>query len=60
MVRRPGIKWKTKSGTRIRVDTDRRLDEAGWAVLRIWEHEPAESAADMVEARLAGLRGERP
>jgi DNA mismatch endonuclease, patch repair protein len=41
-------------------DTDRRLKEEGWTVLRIWEHVPAESAAEMIEARLAGLRGERP
>jgi DNA mismatch endonuclease (patch repair protein) len=29
-------------------DTDRRLTAAGWAVLRIWEHEPPEAAAARV------------
>lgn len=33
-------------------DTDRRLSEAGWAVVRVWEHESAEEAADRVEAAL--------
>ena len=37
-------------------DTDRRLHEAGWAVLRIWEHEPTEAAADRVAAELARRR----
>lgn len=31
-------------------DTDRRLREAGWTVVRIWEHEDPESAADVIEA----------
>jgi len=26
-------------------DTTARLEEAGWAVVRVWEHEPAEDAA---------------
>jgi DNA mismatch endonuclease (patch repair protein) len=30
-------------------DTDRRLREKGWTVLRIWEHEPIETAADCIE-----------
>jgi DNA mismatch endonuclease (patch repair protein) len=30
-------------------DTDRRLREQGWTVLRIWEHEPIETAADRIE-----------
>ncbi|WP_306357405.1 MULTISPECIES: very short patch repair endonuclease [unclassified Nocardia] len=29
-------------------DTDARLREAGWTVVRVWEHERAESAADLV------------
>ncbi len=37
-------------------DTDARLTAAGWAVLRIWEHEPPGSAADRVEACLTRLR----
>jgi DNA mismatch endonuclease (patch repair protein) len=30
-------------------DTDRRLANEGWLVLRVWEHEPAESAAIRIE-----------
>lgn len=29
-------------------DTDRVLSEAGWVVVRIWEHEPVESAAKRI------------
>ncbi len=29
-------------------DTDRQLAEAGWQVIRVWEHEDMESAADRV------------
>jgi DNA mismatch endonuclease (patch repair protein) len=35
-------------------DTDRRLRDAGWAVIRVWEHEAAPTAADRVELALAG------
>lgn len=31
-------------------DTDRRLMEAGWTVLRVWEHEDPAEAASRVEA----------
>lgn len=31
-------------------DTDRHLQEAGWRVLRLWEHEAPKAAADRVEA----------
>lgn len=37
-------------------DTDRRLGEAGWTVIRIWEHEPVAAAADRVEARVRSRR----
>jgi DNA mismatch endonuclease (patch repair protein) len=33
-------------------DTDLRLREAGWTVLRVWEHEDADVAADRVAATL--------
>jgi DNA mismatch endonuclease (patch repair protein) len=33
-------------------DTDRRLREAGWRVVRIWEHESSVDAADRVEAEV--------
>lgn len=38
-------------------ETDRLLREAGWTVVRIWEHESAASAADRVEAALNVQRG---
>ena len=31
-------------------ETDRILEEAGWTVIRIWEHEPAAEAASRVES----------
>lgn len=31
-------------------DTDAQLGLAGWEVLRVWEHEPIEDAADRIEA----------
>jgi DNA mismatch endonuclease (patch repair protein) len=47
-----GWYWPTKiTGNRARdVDTDRRLDNYGWTVVRVWEHEPVAEAADRVEA----------
>lgn len=46
--------WEPK--LRANVERDRRVDEAlrahGWAVLRIWEHEATDSAADLVERAL--------
>jgi DNA mismatch endonuclease (patch repair protein) len=33
-------------------DTDRRLREAGWIVVRAWEHESARPVADRVEQAL--------
>lgn len=37
-------------------DTDRLLREAGWTVLRFWEHEPAGDAAALVVTAVADLR----
>lgn len=34
-------------------DTDARLAEAGWTVVRVWEHTPAAEAADRVAAAAA-------
>ncbi len=31
-------------------DTDRRLAEAGWSVIRVWEHESVAAAVDVIEA----------
>lgn len=37
-------------------DTDARLIAAGWTVLRIWEHEPPETAAALVVATVVERR----
>lgn len=44
--------WATKLARNIERDreTDAHLVELGWTVLRIWEHEEPERAADLVEA----------
>lgn len=44
--------WREKLDANVRRDrdTDRRLTEAGWRVLRIWEHEDPIAAADRIEA----------
>lgn len=50
--------WRSKiEGNRERDrDTDRRLHEAGWSVVRVWEHEPASEAADRVMTVVDRLR----
>lgn len=37
-------------------DTDRRLAEAGWTVLRVWEHEDATAAAVLIHQEAVGHR----
>lgn len=37
-------------------DTDRRLSEAGWTVLRAWEHENPERVADRIQDTLIDIR----
>lgn len=52
--------WRTKiEATRERDrDTDAQLVASGWYVVRVWEHEPPEAAADRIEALVqARLRG---
>lgn len=46
-----GAWWSAKLGANVARDrdTDRRLAEDGWTVLRIWEHESVVDAADRVE-----------
>lgn len=53
--------WAAKLGGNVRRDrdTDRRLEESGWTVVRVWEHEPAQRAADTIESVLSGLRSSR-
>lgn len=46
--------WQEKLDANVRRDrdTDRRLREAGWTPVRIWEHEDPIEAADLVEQHL--------
>lgn len=48
--------WSTKIETNARRDreTDERLADEGWTVLRFWEHDDVLAAADAVEARVRG------
>jgi DNA mismatch endonuclease (patch repair protein) len=39
-------------------DTDWRLADLGWTVLRIWEHEPVAEAAGRIEAIVRARTGE--
>ncbi|MFI0908939.1 very short patch repair endonuclease [Streptomyces abikoensis] len=54
--------WRDKiEGNRIRdIETTKTLRSAGWAVIRVWEHEAPESAAELiaheVQARRSGAR----
>ncbi len=43
--------WRRKLDTNVERDrqTDTALAEAGWTILRIWEHEKTTTAADQVE-----------
>jgi DNA mismatch endonuclease, patch repair protein len=40
-------------------DTDQLLSEAGWVVIRVWEHEDASAAADRIEQAVRARREER-
>jgi DNA mismatch endonuclease (patch repair protein) len=53
--------WTEKLEANVRRDrdTDRRLVEAGWRVLRIWEHEDVLDAADRIEEIIRGSRTQR-
>lgn len=50
--------WRDKIKTNVRRDrdTDERLAEAGWSVVRAWEHEPVEDVTDRVEAVVRSRR----
>ena len=37
-------------------DTDRRLEQSGWLVVRVWEHQSVAQAADAVELALEHRR----
>jgi DNA mismatch endonuclease (patch repair protein) len=46
--------WADKLAANVRRDrdTDARLIESGWVVVRVWEHESPSAAADIVEVAL--------
>jgi len=50
--------WRQKIETNRRRDrdTDAQLREAGWQVLRVWEHEDPETMAIRIEARVRAAR----
>ena len=55
--------WEQKLSRNVErdADVDRILRDRGWTVVRVWEHEPANSAADRVErAVVEGLDVVRP
>jgi len=42
--------WKIKRNRDRDADTNRLLKDQGWVVVRIWEHEDAQAAAQQIEA----------
>src|SRR5688500_12890627 len=50
--------WREKLDENVARDraTDTRLAAAGWTVMRVWEHEPVEAAADRVAETVTGLQ----
>jgi DNA mismatch endonuclease, patch repair protein len=50
--------WREKIGRNVQRDrdTDSRLEEAGWLVLRFWEHQPVESCAESVVQAVSARR----
>ena len=53
--------WRTKLLRNVERDRDtyRRLTEAGWAVLRFWEHVPADEVADAIVRKYRALQEAR-
>lgn len=53
--------WEAKIARNVERDrdTDMRLADAGWLVLRFWEHEPAARSALAVESAVLARREER-
>lgn len=48
--------WAEKLAANIARDrsTDSQLEEAGWTVVRVWEHDAIEAAADRIELLVRG------
>jgi DNA mismatch endonuclease (patch repair protein) len=53
--------WREKIERNVSRDrhTDDTLESAGWRSIRVWEHEPAASAADEIEAEVRRRLGPR-
>ncbi len=53
--------WRNKIEENIArdADTTRRLEMAGWKVIRVWEHENALEASDRIARNLAGARNQK-
>ncbi|RBY76304.1 very short patch repair endonuclease [Blastococcus sp. TF02-09] len=54
--------WAAKLDANVSRDRrqDQQLRDAGWTVIRVWEHEPVGLAADRIEAMWRALLGEPP
>lgn len=50
---------KLESNTARDRDTDRLLEEVGWRVVRVWEHETVETAADRIQHEVRGVSADR-
>ncbi len=50
--------WTKKLAANVERDRrhDRELAQAGWTVIRVWEHEEPEVAADRIEHQVRGFR----
>lgn len=50
--------WRAKLEANVQRDqaSTAALEQAGWSVLRIWEHVPPAEASALVQARVIGLR----
>lgn len=57
-----GWYWPAKiAGNKARdADTNQRLQDAGWLVIRVWEHEDMHEAAKRIHKAVAGRRRRRP
>lgn len=49
-------RWKLERNRTRDDDTNRRLGELGWIVVRLWEHQSPQSAADAVQEALSRAR----
>lgn len=54
--------WINKLDANVRrdCDTDRQLEEADWLVVRVWEHEDMETAAQNIADALLNRRAKKP